>query len=217
VNLESNEAALILADEWEEQGDPRAELTRAQVNGLAYDELLRANWTEWVGALAPKSMLLRWKWGHLIEAGVGAAPTPDDLLRKPTAEFLSRLSLGPGVSSRGLERARGLRHLVCFGQLESEELPSVETLTLDLAKPGLLASLVAPRLTALHTRVAAQHEGAFFRSLSRARWLPALQTWTHRVTSPESLTELISLEPLVAQWSWLVAAVRRTRAGGHPC
>ena len=167
MNLESGDAALVLADDLEEHGDPRAELVRAQLQGREHGELLRAHWGEWVGSLDPKSVLLRWKWGHLVEVGISAAPAgwrPQELFEKPTAAFLTRLALGPRLSSRGVEQARSLRHLVCFGDFDSTELPAVETLTLDLGGAGaeLLPSLVAPRLTALHTRVSAQHEAALF-------------------------------------------------------
>jgi uncharacterized protein (TIGR02996 family) len=204
MDIESSEAVLVLADELEERGDPRAELVRAQVQGREHGELFREHWSQWVGTLEPRSALLRWKWGHLVEVGVRAAPAgwaPEELLRKPTTEFLTRLALGPKVSSRGVEHARGLRHLICFGSLESGELPAVETLTLDLDGAGaqLLPSLVAPRLTALHTRVTAQDEGPLLKSLARAPWFSGLQTWTHRVAATESLAALLANGPLLSR------------------
>ena len=204
MDFESSEAVLVLADQLEERGDPRAELVRAQLQGREHSELLRTHWREWVGDLEPESALLRWKWGHLVEVGVRAAPagwTPEDLLSKPTAEFLARLALGPKVPSRGLEHARGLRHLICFGSLESNALPTVETLSMDLDGAGAqrLPALVAPRLTALHTRVAAQDEALLLRSLARASWFAGLQTWTHRVAATESLAALLANGPLVAR------------------
>lgn len=202
MELESTEAGLVLADELEDCGDPRAELVRAQVHGLEHSALIREHWSQWVGALEPRSALLRWKWGHLVEVGVKAAPagwTPVDLITKPTAGLLSRLALGPKVPSRGLEHARALRHLVCFGALESKALPTVETLSIDLDSAGaqLLPSLVAPKLTGLHTRATAQDEGQLFRSLGRAPWFGGLQTWTHRLAAPESLAALLANGPLV--------------------
>lgn len=105
------------------------------------------------------------------------------------------------MPSRGLEHARGLRHLICFGLLESNTLPTVETLSMDLDGAGAqrLLSLVAPRLTALHTRVAAQGEALLFTSLARAPWFAGLQTWTHRVAAKESLAALLANGPLVAR------------------
>lgn len=204
VNLETEEAGLVLADELEERGDPRCELVRAQLRGGDYRELLQKHWGEWVGSLNARSSLLRWKLGHLVEVGVRAAPehwTPEELFRKPTTEFLARLALGPKVSSRGLECARSLRHLVCFGPLESTELPTVETLTIDLdsAAATMLASVAAPRLTALHTRVASLDELTLFRSVARAPWFGGLQTWTHRLASADSLAALFANGPLVAR------------------
>lgn len=204
MDFESSEAVLVLADQLEERGDPRAELVRAQLQGREHSELLRTHWREWVGDLEPASALLRWKWGHLVEVGVRAAPagwTPEDLLSKPTAEFLARLALGPRVPSRGLEHSRGLRHLICFGSLESNTLPTVETLSMDLDSSGAqrLPTLVAPRLIALHTRVAAQDEALLLKSLARASWFAELQTWTHRIAAPEGLAALLANGLLVAR------------------
>lgn len=183
MDLESDKSMLVLADGFEERGDPRAELVRAQTLGRDYGELLGKHWSQWIGSLKPQAMLMKWKRGFLVDVAVRVAPDGwrlDELLSKPTTEYLSRLALGPNVSSRGLEHARGLRHLVCFGTLQANELPSVVSLTLDLDGPSAqgLASLVAPRLTALNTRVGAEHEASLFVSLARAPWFAGLSTWT---------------------------------------
>lgn len=105
------------------------------------------------------------------------------------------------MPSRGLEHARGLRHLICFGPLESNVLPTVETLSVDLDGAGAqrLPALVAPRLSALHTRVAAQDEALLLESLAHAPWFAELQTWTHRVAATKSLAALLANGPLVAR------------------
>lgn len=194
-------AALVLSDELEERGDPRASLIRAQVHGHDERALLAAHWQTWVGSLEARSVLLRWKWGHLVEVGIGAAPpgwTVDELVRKPTTEFLSRLALGPKVSTRGLEHARALRHLVCFGPFESTSLPTVETLAVDLDGAGVerVPLLAAPKLTALQTRTTVHDEARLLRSLP---WFDGLQTWSHRLVALESLTALLANGPLVAR------------------
>ena len=183
MDLESDKAMLVLADELEEGGDPRAELVRAQTLGREYGELLSQHWSQWIGSLKPKETLLRWKRGFLVDVGVSVAPADwrlEELLSKPTTEYLSRLALGPNVSSCGLEHARGLRHLICFGTLQADELPSVVTLTLDIDGPSAqgLAFLVAPQLTALNTRAGPEHEASLFESLARATWFAGLSTWT---------------------------------------
>lgn len=47
MELESADAALILADALEERGDPHAELIRAHVYGHEYEALLKEHWREW--------------------------------------------------------------------------------------------------------------------------------------------------------------------------
>ncbi|MFZ5440700.1 MAG: hypothetical protein ACOZQL_11880 [Myxococcota bacterium] len=204
MELENREAMWVLADELEERGDARAALVRAQLSGSEHGALLRSHWTEWVGSLDPRSTLLRWKWGHLIDVGIGAAPdgwSVEELLRLPTTTFLSRLALAPRVSSRGIDHAPSLRELVCFGPLEARELPALERLTVELdeASAERLASLTAPRLTALHTRARVRDESRLFTTLARAPWFARLRTWTHRLAAVENVAGLLAIPALVAR------------------
>ncbi len=118
MDSESSEAVLVLADELEERGDPRAELVRAQLHGRDHGELLRTHWREWVGDLEPESALLRWKWGHLIEVGVSAAPARLDA-GGPALEADSKSSSrgsrwARGAESRVAELSEGCATLICF-------------------------------------------------------------------------------------------------------
>lgn len=216
---EDRDAALVLADELEEHGDPRAALVRAQLTGADTEALVQQHWADWVGALDPKTVLLRWSAGQLREVCVGQAPagwTVDELLSRETARGVRRLALSAAVSSSGVERASALRELVCFGPLEARALPTVQALSLgelDAAMATALATLDAPRLRALHTRSPTSDpraqlfaevtktappppkprpDAAWFDALTRARWFDGLTTWTHRANSLSCLQALAS-------------------------
>lgn len=211
-HLEDARLVAVHADALEEKGDRRAELVRAQLAGQPGEELISRHWSEWVGALPPQSTLLRWKWGHIVEAAVGATPdgTLGELLSGPAARFLRRLALGgsAGVSLVGMEKLDSLRELLWLTPTTAGHPPltgGIETLSIDLGRTVTAPDLVAlsdarlPRLTTLHTRCAAGSEEALLRAFAAASWWSTLTTWTHRVRSLRGLEALSTCAPLLAR------------------
>lgn len=203
----------VHADELEEKGDPRAALIRAQAAGQSGEALVSQHWSEWVGGLAPEATLLRWELGYLIEASLGAAPPEwllSDLLTRPTARFLRRLTVGgrAQMSLAGIEQLASLRELVWFTQSPARQPPltgGLETLSLDLEGNVTVQELTSlsaarlPRLTTLHTRCLAPSEAALFTAFAKARWWSTLTRWTHRVRSLEGLLALRACGPLLVR------------------
>lgn len=179
-NLQNERSIAVYADELEEQGDSRAELVRAQLAGQPGQELIAQHWSEWVGALTPEQVLLRWELGHVVEAAVGSAPDDwrlTELLERPALRFLRRLAVGPraNVSLLGMERLESLGALVLLTDRSAglaELAGGLQSLTIDLqakdASPLSAARL--PRLNTLHTRCLPETEESLFRTLAKASW-----------------------------------------------
>ena len=124
-NLEDRSAVAVHADELEERGDPRAELVRAE---LTHDkerarELIKAHWSEWVGSIAPREVLLRWQSGYVVEAALtrrqNALALTELLERSPHLRRLS-LELFRELSPSPLSDLRSLRELFHFYFIDAE-------------------------------------------------------------------------------------------------
>lgn len=207
-HLADSRSMAVHADELEERGDSRAELVRAQAAGHSGQELITQHWSEWVGELSPKTTLLRWERGYIVEAALAEAPPSgelSELLGRPAARFLRRLAVGPRarVTLEGLE---ALRELIWLPHDIAQPAPlsgGLETLTLDLQghAPDLrmLSAARFPRLTRLNTRCLAPSEEALFRALAKVSWWPTLTKWTHRARTLEGLQALRVCGPLLSR------------------
>lgn len=212
-SLEDRRAVAVHADELEEEGDPRAELVRAQLAGQDGAALISQHWSRWVGALAPEKTLLRWQFGHLVEAAFTAAPLDwrlTELIDRPAARFLRRLAIGGfgKVSPKGIEKLASLRELVWLTPSPAGHAPlsgGLETLSIDLqgeVTTNDLASLSAsrlPRLTTLNTRCLPGSEDALCNAFAAASWWSSLTRWTHRVRTLQGLQALGRCGPLLAR------------------
>ncbi len=203
-------AVAVFADQLEEQGDPRAELVRAQLAGdvLRAGELIKLHGPQWLGPLKPKDSLLRWKHGFVVDAALRSVPEHlGASLERPAFRFLERLALGPSVQFElsGLASARALRSLVWFADqtdslspLDGLELKHLESFTLKTSATRLdgLSNARFPQLRQLHTGCTAGNEETLLQVLAKASWWPTLTRWSHRVASRAGLLALLRCQPL---------------------